>query len=75
VGLWHAEVGWEQGGGRVLKFLGEADKSTEIRLTRMKPTHNGETSYAEEGIHTHPYSDHMKFERRYEATESMIKLL
>jgi autophagy-related protein 11 len=30
VGLWHAEVGREQGGGRLLKFLGEADESTEI---------------------------------------------
>ena len=24
VGLWHTEVGREQGGGRLLKFLGEA---------------------------------------------------
>ena len=31
VGLWHAEVGQEQGSGRLLKFLGEADESTEIR--------------------------------------------
>ena len=30
VGLWHTEVGREQGGGRLLKFLGEADESTEI---------------------------------------------
>ena len=30
VGLWHAEVGQEQGSGCLLKFLGEADKSTEI---------------------------------------------
>ena len=28
------EVGREQGGGRLLKFLGEADESTEISLGR-----------------------------------------
>jgi len=33
MGLWHAEVGREQGGGRLLKFLGEADESTEISQT------------------------------------------
>ena len=30
------EVGREQGGGRLLKFLGEADESTEIRLTMLR---------------------------------------
>ena len=30
VGLWHAEVGQEQGGGRLLKFLGQADELTKI---------------------------------------------
>ncbi len=29
VALWHSGVG-QQGGGRLLKFLGEADESTEI---------------------------------------------
>jgi len=32
--LWHARVGQEQGGGRLLKFLGEADESTEISSAR-----------------------------------------
>jgi len=34
------EVGREQGGGRLLKFLGEADESTEIsHITRRYPMH------------------------------------
>ena len=36
MGLWHAEVGQEQGGGRLLKFLGEADELTEITKSRLK---------------------------------------
>ena len=35
VGLWHAEVGREQGGGRLLKFFGEADESTKGLFTNV----------------------------------------
>src|SRR6266550_8025250 len=34
VGLWHAEVGQEQGGSCLLKFLGEADESTKIKFNQ-----------------------------------------
>lgn len=53
----------------------QATEISNCRAYENQATHNGETSYAEEGMHTHPHSDHMKFERRYEAAESMIKLL
>ena len=51
-------------------------QTTKISNCRAyEATYNGETSYTEEGIHTHLHSDHIKFKRRYEAAESMIKLL
>ena len=53
----------------------QATEISNCRAYENEATHNGESSYAEEGIHTHPHSDHMKFERPYEAAESMIKLL